>query len=95
MSRGSVSDRSDAFAYRRCAMSARDIVSYGCGCVRFREPIGDGWWIYEIAACRWHPYIPARFWMAPCTCVAWSDGLLTPCNKHAFLSPVQSTRGQH
>jgi len=64
-----------------------------CGCILTRRRAGGGWWLYEIHACRSHREVPARFWMAPCQCVAWSDGVRVSCSRHAFLSPFQAAAG--
>jgi len=80
------------------SLSRRPFHRMECGCVIRRHNAGDGWLLYDVSPCRTDARAARRFWMAPCGCVAFCDGVRRVCSAHAFLAvlmPMASDGAAH
>ncbi len=74
------------------SVDTRPFRTLPCGCVVRLHNAGGGWLLFDLNACRGDGGIVHRFWMAPCGCVAFADGVRLVCSKHAYLSHLMPMR---
>jgi hypothetical protein len=74
------------------SIDPRPFRSLACGCVIRMHNAGGGWLLFELKSCHGDGGLVETFWMAPCACVAFSDGVRLVCPRHSYLSQLMPMR---